>query len=779
MANKKHDTIEQRILIDRVDMLYARSKSAILSLLAICAVYLVVQSNQYPWQSFLVWYAVLCLVMAGRWFLKERYTKDPVRTDQLSSWLWRFRLGILATGLTVGSLPLLFFPQQAVYYLMLAIMFPLGITAGSLIMLPDFFSFFIYLMTLIMPVIYKTAMIGDHLHQGISVLVAILALFFLKFSNEFNDNLMVSLRLRYENRALVEDLEQERAKLNNRLGRILNDSSNEIYVADANTLVCLQVNMGAIQNLGYLQDEFAAIHLLDIFADLDRNTFDELIQPLRSGQQETVLYKGRNRRKDGSLYPVEARLQLSIQDSPPILVATVQDVTERSEWEEKLLYQANFDQLTGLLNRHYMQTHIKRAFIRANRQKQKVGLLFMDLDNFKHINDTLGHDTGDEVLKQTAERLRTVLRQSDTPVRSGGDEFTILLEGLEQTSHAEVVALKLINIFKQPFVIDSREVYTSVSIGISIYPDDGEAVDQLMQYADMAMYHAKDDGPGNYQFFSREMRKASEERMLVADHLRHALDNNEMSLVFQPKIDIVNGTIAGAEALLRWHNPELGHVPPDKFIPLAEDMGFIESIGTWVLEMACKEASQWQFLTSESVHVAVNISSQQFHAGTLLAAVDQALRVSGLPHHLLELEITESLILEDTHKPMASLQSLYDRGIRLAVDDFGTGYSSLSYLKRFPLQVLKIDRSFTRDLEDDSNNRALVEAIIAMAKSLQLEVVAEGVENELQLAFLRHRGVRLVQGYFFSPPVSVAEFRQLLINGTAVAQGMLCSSKDA
>ncbi len=284
-----------------------------------------------------------------------------------------------------------------------------------------------------------------------------------------------------------------------------------------------------------------------------------------------------------------------------------------------------------------------------------------------------------------------------------------------------------------------------------------------MQYADMAMYHAKEDGRNTYRFFSAEMCQFSEERMLIANHLRHALDNDELSLVFQPKIDIANGKIIGAEALLRWNNPFLGNVSPNKFIPLAEEMGFIEKIGTWVLEASCREAKQWQKLTTGKLHVAVNVSPQQFRAGTLLDAIDQALSLSGLPPEWLELEITESLLLQDTHKPIEILTALHQKNICLALDDFGTGYSSLSYLKQFPLQVLKIDRSFIRNLVEDKNDRILVEAIIAMAKSLNLKLVAEGVENKQQLELLQQYDVGIAQGFLFSPPVRADEFQKMLL----------------
>ncbi|MCK5915609.1 MAG: diguanylate cyclase, partial [Deltaproteobacteria bacterium] len=425
----------------------------------------------------------------------------------------------------------------------------------------------------------------------------------------------------------------------------------------------------------YSESEFTRVNLLDIFVGLDRDSFAELTKPLYDGSQGTVYYNGSSQRQDLTTYPIEARLQLSTVEDPPILIVNVQDVSERAKWEDKLVYQANNDQLTGLYNRHYMQFFMDSAFVRARRARHKVVLLFIDLDNFKVINDTLGHDAGDELLKQTAQRIRMLLRESDTPARTGGDEFTIMLEGLEETSHAEIVARKLVGLFEQPFTFEGREIFTSASIGISVYPDDGKTLDQLMKYADMAMYQTKECGRNNYRFFSQEMCRISEEQILITNHLRGALAKGEFSLAYQPQVDIVEGRIVGAEALLRWHNPDLGEVPPDKFISLAENMGFIENIGSWVLETACCEAKHWQDFSSHDLRVSVNVSPQQFRAGTLFDTVERILQKSGLPANLLELEITESLLLQDSDRPINVLQRLADRGVSLALDDFGTGYS--------------------------------------------------------------------------------------------------------
>ncbi|MGB3211236.1 MAG: EAL domain-containing protein [Desulforhopalus sp.] len=756
-------SIEERIEKNRIDELYRRSKMASLALLATCTVYTVLLANKFPWRPLLSWYLVLLAVLAGRMLITRLYETNLTHTVSLTSWLYLFRLGIFAAGATIGSLSIFFLEKESVPFVVMAIIVPYGITVGALTWLIDFFSFVLYVITIMLPVVYQTALTDNQVHTGTGVLTCVLIFFFLRFSREHNNNFIVNTRLRYQNKALLEDLEKERNKLNSRLGRILNDSTTEIFVVDADSLQCLQVNQGAIQNLGYSEDEFSRITLLDIFIDLDRQSLSELLAPLYNGHWEPLVHKGISRRKDGSTYPVEARLQLSTIDVPPIIVANVQDITERTEWEKKLVYQANYDQLTGLFNRHYMQSYMQSVFNRARRHQKKVGLLFIDLDNFKNINDTLGHDAGDEVLKKTASRISAQLRESDTAARTGGDEFTVLLENLEENIHVEVVARKLIDMFKQPFTVKSQEIHATVSIGISIYPDDGASLDQLMQCADMAMYQAKNNGRNTFLFFSHEMRRVSEEQLLISNHLRYALAKEELSLVFQPKIDINKGCIIGAEVLLRWQNHKLGNISPSVFVPLAENLGLINELGTWVLEQACKEAKLWQDLCSNNLQVSVNVSPQQFRSGTLLEAVESALELSGLPCDKLELEITESLLMQESGKPLSILKTLHAQGIRLALDDFGTGYSSLSYLRSYPLQVLKIDRTFIRDLEEDENNKALVDAIIAMAHSLNLEIVAEGVENEKQLSFLRKRGVNIIQGYLFSPPVPAADFRALLL----------------
>lgn len=755
-----------RIKVDQVGLLYASTWQSILMQWVIACIFSFVHTGNHRWETLAGWFATMTAVLTGRAILKLVYDRYPAAMDSPDTWVWCFRVGALVTGVAWGVAGILFYLPEAVALQGFNLIVLVGLAAGALVvMVPDYLSFMSYAVSLLLPVAIRTISEGDELHVATGILTAALLAFLLRSGKRFTNSLQTSLQLRYENQALVDSLGQEKNRLDNRLGRILNDGSTEIYIFDAATLACLQVNAGAAQHLGYSRDELTQCSVFEfLLDDLDSSRFNELIRPLRDGQVESVLHTGRNRRKDGTTYEVEARLQLSTQEDPPVFVATVLDITERMQHEQELIHQANYDQLTGLPNRNYMMTRIESAFARARREGNLIGLMFLDLDNFKNINDTMGHLAGDELLKQASERIKSILRDCDTPSRLSGDEFLIMVEGLNNPADVEIVAHKLVSIFEAPFVVGSREIYITTSIGVSLFPDDGYSAEILLQHADTAMYQAKEKGRNDYRFFTVKMRAAAEERLTIESHLRQALKNNELSVVYQPKLNSASGVIIGAEALLRWNNPELGLVPPDKFIKVAEDSGLIDVIGSWVLQTACTEATQWQRLSDTPVHVAVNVSSRQFRSGKLLDIVERALQMSALPESLLELEITESLLMHDTQHAVDILNILHTHGIILALDDFGTGYSSLAYLKRFPLQVLKIDRSFIRDLKVGSNDAALVDAIIAMAHSLDMEVVAEGVETLEQHRYLQQREVEMVQGYLFSKPVSASEFRSMLLD---------------
>ena len=441
---------------------------------------------------------------------------------------------------------------------------------------------------------------------------------------------------------------------------------------------------------------------------------------------------------------------------------TGRDITEQRRAEEQIRHMAQHDALTGLPNRMLLHDRIGQAIAQAERARGVLAVLFIDLDRFKTVNDSLGHPVGDSLLKTVAERLLACTRASDTIARIGGDEFVVLLPSLDQPEDASYVAKKVLDALSVPVTIGGHELQVTPSIGICAYPHDGDDVETLMRNADTAMYHAKQMGRNNYQFFTQAMNDAAQERLLLENDLRHAVERDEFLLHFQPLLNVKTGEIRGLEALVRWRHPTRGMVPPSEFIPAAEETGLIGPIGEWVLTRACAQVRAWREAGYPDLRLSVNCSAQQFQREGFVEAVRRILRETGLPARSLELEITESVIIQHSAQVMGRFQALDDMGIRVSIDDFGTGYSSLSYLKRIAVHQLKIDQSFVRDIHSDPDDAAIVSAIIAIAHSLGLEVVAEGVETAEQLAFLRSLGCDAAQGYYFSRPVPPEEFEKLL-----------------
>ncbi len=427
---------------------------------------------------------------------------------------------------------------------------------------------------------------------------------------------------------------------------------------------------------------------------------------------------------------------------------------EREADQEEINYMAQFDSLTGLANRTLLQDRLQHAVHRARRDGGLISLMFIDLDDFKAVNDRHGHAVGDELLRQVANRLRSSVRESDTIARLGGDEFMVVLEGGHRVEHASAVAEKIIAEISQPIIIEDGEHHVTASIGIAVYPLDGDEVDELLKDADIAMYSAKEAGRNTYQYFTSELRAKTAERLFLVDSLRKALArDDQLRLVYQPKIDMRTGAILGLEALLRWNHPELGSIPPGRFIPLAEESDLIVALGDWVIQETCRQAREWRRQGLAELRISVNVSSRQFRQGDLVETVVGAIEAAGLDPGMLELELTEGTLVEDTERARRVLERLRDSGIKVSVDDFGTGYSSLSYLKRFPIDALKIDRSFISDITDDADDAAISEAIINMGRSLNLEVIAEGVETTRQRDFLLSLGCDLAQGFLYSRPL--------------------------
>ena len=444
------------------------------------------------------------------------------------------------------------------------------------------------------------------------------------------------------------------------------------------------------------------------------------------------------------------------------VVGMGRDITDRKEAEQTITKLAYHDPITGLPNRSLLYDRLKLALNRAERDGQGVAVLFLDLDRFKSINDTLGHAAGDQLLQQVAGRLENCVRSSDTVARLGGDEFVVLISAVESDHAVGTVVMKILEQLGEPYRISEHEVYTTASIGIALYPRDGRDADDLLKNADMAMYQAKEGGRNTCHFFSPELNMRATERMLLESTMRRALERNEFFLAFQPQMELSSGRIAGIEALVRWRHPELGIVPPTHFIPIAEETGLIVPLGEWVLETACRQAVTWQQEGHPPLRMAVNVSARQFRQKNLGLRIEKILAATGLDPALLELELTESAVMENPDEAVLTLRQLKQMGITLSIDDFGTGYSSLSHLKHFPIDRLKIDRSFVRHVTRDQNDATIAEAIIALAHSMQLSVVAEGIEHDEQMQFMSNRRCDIMQGYYLSRPVSAAEFGDFL-----------------
>jgi len=438
------------------------------------------------------------------------------------------------------------------------------------------------------------------------------------------------------------------------------------------------------------------------------------------------------------------------------------DVTQQRENEERLMNLASFDSLTGLPNRAVFLDRLEHALHKAHRESGTLAVFFLDLDHFKHINDSLGHTAGDQLLCEVATRLQSSIREGDTVARLGGDEFTVILEDVRSAQYVAKIAEKILWAISETYLLDTIEVNISPSIGISLYPADGRDMDILLRNADAAMYHAKENGRNNFQFYSAEMNAKAAERLAMETSLRRAVELGELYLNFQPQVDLRTGKVSGAEALLRWNSERWGNVSPAEFVPILEDTGLIGVVGEMVLTQACQAYIALKDKLVPDFQMAVNLSGRQFKGGQLVSYIRQLLSELGMSPNNLELEITESILMANTDLAITTLNELSAMGMTLAIDDFGTGYSSLSYLKQFPLNVLKIDRSFVRDVIDDTNDAAIVDAIIAMSHRLQLDVVAEGVETKEQLGFLQAHDCERVQGYYFSKPLDFEGFSQFI-----------------
>jgi diguanylate cyclase (GGDEF)-like protein/PAS domain S-box-containing protein len=585
------------------------------------------------------------------------------------------------------------------------------------------------------------------------------------------------LAVAYENLLLYEEIKRHHAQLTldmdarirldedlRRFRLAMDATADAIFLVDRAGMCFVDVNATASRMLGFEREEFLKVGP-NRSLEGDLRKLEELYDKLLAGDPGGAMSELQLHCKDGSTLAVEVQRRTLRSGSSWILVAVARDITERKEAEQRLLKLAHFDTLTGLPNRSQFYDSLTHSLRQAGEHKWSLAVLFLDVDRFKNVNDTLGHTIGDELLRQFSSRLVDCLRVRDTIGRFGGDEFAAILMLPDGAQNAIAVVDKIRDALRRPFDLKGHEATVTASIGIAVYPDDGTEPDTLIQYADTAMYRAKEAGRDAFRFFTAEMNAQSLARLDLENALRRAIDNDEFVLHFQPKVNIASGRISGAEVLIRWQRPGHGMVSPALFIPILEETGLIVRVGTWVIHEACRKIAYWNKTNAGAVHLSVNVSGIQFFVGGLEEEVLKAIREHGIAPELLELELTESSLMSNAEETITVLQNLKALGIQISIDDFGTGYSSLAYLKRFPIDKLKIDIAFVREVTSNPDDAAIVLAIINMAHSLKLDVIAEGVEKDAQLSYLRRHGCDEMQGYFFSRPLPEADFEAMLREG--------------
>jgi diguanylate cyclase (GGDEF)-like protein/PAS domain S-box-containing protein len=578
--------------------------------------------------------------------------------------------------------------------------------------------------------------------------------------------------LRYSiERKILEDalfVEKERAQVT------LNSIGDAVACTDVSGNLTF-LNLVAEKLTGWSWQEAAGRPMAEVFRILDTTNREIIPNPMdRAVRRDATVHLPANSilvRRDGFEIPIEDSVA-PIHDGEGHAAGAVivfRDVSVARAMALQITHSAEHDFLTGLPNRMLLNDRIGQAIALAPRHMKHVALLFLDLDGFKHINDSLGHPTGDKLLQSIAERLVECVRASDTVSRQGGDEFVVLLSEVAQSEDAAITARRMLQAVAQPHSIDQHDLHVTTSIGVSVYPEDGLDADTLIKNADTAMYQAKESGRQSFQFFKPAMNARAVARQSIEEGLRRALERQEFAVHYQPKVDLMTGAITGAEALLRWRHPTRGPVSPVDFIPVAEDCGLIQAIGAWVLREACEQAQAWMDAGLPATSMAVNVSAIEFRDEKFLDGLFTIVRETGLDPKSLELELTESVLMKHAASTASILQILRESGIRVAIDDFGTGYSSLSYLRKFPVDAVKIDQSFIRQISTAGDDTTIVKAVIGMARGLKLRVIAEGVETLEEVAFLRAYRCDEAQGYYFSRPVPAQQFAMLLKNGTAVS----------
>jgi diguanylate cyclase (GGDEF)-like protein/PAS domain S-box-containing protein len=771
-------SIKQAVLDKQIDLLFSYSRTVVTSGIAVgCFTWLYYSFvTNSPW--LMVWGVTLIGLNLSRLYLLRRFKRINKNQANLSVWLRRHLILTLFSGLSWGLLSLAYDPSWPVSHQVMLVMLLTGLAAFSITAYAAVLEVYVvFLVPLLLPLELDLFSRGEVATSVLGILLLLFAIGMLFVAKRFYTQYLESIHLSFEHQFLqkelvngtqhLESVEHALKNAEKQFDNVLETSLDGYWEWDLQK-DDLYLSPRWKAQLGYkdheLKSEFNTWKNL-LHPDDCRVTLEKLNNYLATprGHWETEF---RLLNKSGGYRGILARATPTLDEQGRLvrLTGVHIDITERVKAENKIKKLAYYDRLTKLPNRILFNDRIGHAISQSKHTGLKLCILFLDLDRFKNINDSFGHPAGDHVLKTIAERLRKVVREDDTLARLGGDEFAVLVENVRHSHHAAMVAGKIKNSFENSFVVGGHDFYINSSIGISVYPNDGADAATLLKNADAAMYKAKNIDRGGFQFYTEELSEKALQHYTIESGLRQALNKQQFSVLYQPKIDLSSGAVKGAEALVRWRHPKLGDIPPEQFIPIAEETGQIRSVGEWVLLQACNTAQIWRTKGLDIGRIAVNLSGVQLQSDDFLEVVKSILLKTGLSTELLELEVTENILMRDSEKSIKSLAELQTMGINIAIDDFGTGYSSLAQLASLPVDKLKIDRSFVTNICQDEQSAEISRTIIALGRTLNKVVIAEGIEYPDQQEFLQREGCDEGQGFLFSKPISGEQFIEFAAN---------------
>ena len=782
------ETNTQRyVSAEQVNLLYGTFPSAALAVVVNALIISYIFRNVVAHSTIIMWLGCNAFITLLRYMLVRRFWSRPADEDDIGRWGSYYVTSVAIAGAAFGASGVFLFPSQSIAHQVFLAFILGGMVAGaSGIYSIERRAFLFYSIPALTPITVRFLIEGDEIHIAMA-LMAILFLTVMSFTaRRMFTSTLKSLELRFRNEDLVSYLSETKEKAERFNKALLEEirvrkateeelKESALFLAEAQEIAHIghwKLNPETneitgsdelFRIFGLGREEATLESFIDVVHPEDRKRdLAAITEGIEKGEDWNIEHRLVCR--DGIEKNVHAVGEARTDETGKtvLLVGTVQDITERKQAVESIVHMAYHDSLTGLPNRALLTDHLRLMLAAAQRRKILAAVLFIDLDRFKLINDTMGHSKGDEVLKAVAERLQKHTRKADTLARQGGDEFILLVQDLNRVEDITKVAENIFSAFKEPFGLGVHKFFITVSMGISIYPNDGEGAETLIKNADIALYAAKDEGRNNYQLYSASMNMSIVNRLRLENKLRKALDNEQFLLHYQPQVDSTSCEVTGVEALVRWQDPQEGLISPGEFIPVAEDTRLIIPIGEWVLREACTQNKLWQDEGLKQITMAVNISTHQFKQKDFVDTVERILKETDLNPKYLELELTESIIMKDIETTIETLHALKAMGIRLSIDDFGTGYSSLEYLKRMPIDMLKVAQTFVRDITTDPNDAAIARATIQLARSLQLEVIAEGVETREHLKLLNDLQCTRIQGYLFSKPLPSHEIEKYL-----------------